>query len=66
MYTGASLLLLATPIALGSVWASLVAVLLCGVIAARLLDEERYLSANLPGYVAYSRKVPYRLVPLVW
>jgi hypothetical protein len=24
------------------------AVLLCGIIAARLLDEERYLSKNLP------------------
>ena len=28
----------------------LCAVLLCGVIAARLLDEELYLSKNLPGY----------------
>ena len=37
-------MVLATPLALGSLWAFVCAVLLCGVIAARLLDEERYLS----------------------
>jgi hypothetical protein len=42
------------------------AVLLCGVIAARLLDEERYLSRTLPGYEGYCRKVRYRLLPHVW
>jgi protein-S-isoprenylcysteine O-methyltransferase Ste14 len=41
-------------------------VLLCGVIAARLLDEERYLSKNLLGYEDYRRKVRYRLIPHVW
>jgi protein-S-isoprenylcysteine O-methyltransferase Ste14 len=43
-----------------------VTILLLGGIIARLLDEERYLSANLPGYADYCRKVRYRLVPLVW
>jgi protein-S-isoprenylcysteine O-methyltransferase Ste14 len=33
---------------LGWLWAFVCAVLLCGMIAARLLDEERYLSKNLP------------------
>lgn len=66
MYAGAALMFLATPVALGSLWALLVAILLCGGLAARLLDEERYLSANLPGYTAYCQKVKYRLVPFVW
>jgi protein-S-isoprenylcysteine O-methyltransferase Ste14 len=48
MYSGGVLLILAKPLALGSLWAFVCAVLLCGVIAARLLDEERYLSSNLP------------------
>jgi protein-S-isoprenylcysteine O-methyltransferase Ste14 len=66
MYSGGVLMILATPLALGSVWALVCAVLLCGVIVARLLDEERYLSKNLPGYEEYCRKVRYRLIPYVW
>ena len=48
MYSGGVLMILATPLALGSLWAFVCAVLLCGVIAARLLDEEWFLSRNLP------------------
>lgn len=66
MYAGSDLVFLATPFALGSLWALLPALLLFGVIAARLLDEERYLSQNLPGYDAYLRKVRYRLIPFIW
>jgi protein-S-isoprenylcysteine O-methyltransferase Ste14 len=66
MYSGSVLLFLATPLALGSPWAMIVAVALCGVVVARLVDEERLLSANLPGYDEYRRKVRYRLLPLVW
>ena len=66
MYAGASLLFLATPFALGSLWAMLAAVPLCGVMVVRLLDEERFLSANLAGYDDYRREVRHRLVPLVW
>ena len=66
MYSGGVLMILATPLALGSLWAFVCAVLLCGIVAARLLDEERYLSRNLPGYEAYCRKVRCRLIPHVW
>jgi protein-S-isoprenylcysteine O-methyltransferase Ste14 len=66
MYSGGVLMILATPLALGSLWAFVCAVPLCGVIAARLLDEERFLSKNLPGYKQYCRKVRYRLIPYVW
>jgi len=30
------------------------------------LDEERFLAANLPGYVAYQGRVRYRLLPHIW
>ena len=30
------------------------------------LDEEQFLVQHLPGYAAYTDKVRYRLVPLVW
>jgi protein-S-isoprenylcysteine O-methyltransferase Ste14 len=66
MYSGGVLMILATPLALGSLWAFVCAVLLCGIIAARLLDEERFLSRNLPGYEDYYRKVRYRIIPHVW
>jgi protein-S-isoprenylcysteine O-methyltransferase Ste14 len=66
MYSGASLLFLATPPALGSWWALPAAVALCGVMVVRLLDEERFLAANLDGYDAYRRRVGSRLLPMVW
>ncbi len=66
MYAGAVLLFIATPLALGSFWGLIVVLPLSIVLAVRLLDEERYLSANLPGYDAYRSQVRYRLVPFVW
>ncbi len=66
MYSGAGLLVLATPIALGS-WVALpFAILLMLVIVVRLLDEERFLESHLPGYADYARRVRYRLLPFVW
>ena len=66
MYSGAVVLFLATPLALGSLWALPFAVALSVVIAIRLLDEERYLKANLAGYHAYCRKVKSHLIPGIW
>jgi protein-S-isoprenylcysteine O-methyltransferase Ste14 len=48
MYSGDVLMILATPLALGSLWAFVCVGLLCGIIAARLLDEEWFLSRNSP------------------
>ncbi len=66
MYAGGALLLLATPLALGSLWGLPVAVAISLAIVVRLLDEERYLSVNLRGYDAYRREVRHRLIPMVW
>ena len=66
MYTAGSIGILAAPLTLGSWWGLLVGCAMVAGIIARLLDEERYLSANLPGYDAYRGKVKYRLVPMVW
>jgi protein-S-isoprenylcysteine O-methyltransferase Ste14 len=32
----------------------------------RLIDEEKFLARNLPGYQEYQQKVRYRLIPGVW
>jgi len=66
MYAGAILLLLFTPTALGS-WVAIPFPLpLILVVAVRLLEEEKFLAANLKGYEAYCQKVRCRLVPFVW
>lgn len=66
MYAGAMLLLVATPIALGS-WVALPFVIpLMVVIAVRLLEEERFLRANLRGYEEYYQKVRFHLIPFIW
>jgi protein-S-isoprenylcysteine O-methyltransferase Ste14 len=36
------------------------------VLVWRLLDEERILQRDLPGYTEYMRRVRARLVPFVW
>jgi protein-S-isoprenylcysteine O-methyltransferase Ste14 len=66
MYTGAVLLVLAIPVALGSWWGLLVPVISAPVLIARILDEERALGAELPGYQDYLAAVPWRLLPGVW
>jgi len=32
----------------------------------RLIDEEKFLCKNLPGYTEYANKVKYRLIPFVY
>jgi protein-S-isoprenylcysteine O-methyltransferase Ste14 len=66
MYIGACLLFLSTPLALGSYWALIPAVVECIMIIVRLLDEEQLLRDELPGYAVYCDEVRYRLVPGVW
>jgi protein-S-isoprenylcysteine O-methyltransferase Ste14 len=66
MYAGAALLLVFTPVALGSWVAVFCAIVLILVIVVRLLNEERFLRAHLSGYKEYCQQVRYRLVPFVW
>jgi protein-S-isoprenylcysteine O-methyltransferase Ste14 len=66
MYSGALVMLLFTPLALGSFWGLFVFPPLLGVIAFRLLEEEKFLSKNLPRYEDYRKKVHNRLILHVW
>ncbi len=66
MYAGAFLMLIFTPLALGS-WVGVPFVLpVMAVIVVRLLEEEKFLAVNLSGYEEYRRKIRYRLIPFVW
>lgn len=66
MYTGAMLVSLAAPIALGSWWGLPFAAIKFIVIVVRLLDEEKFLDESLPGYREYCHQVRNRLIPYVW
>jgi protein-S-isoprenylcysteine O-methyltransferase Ste14 len=66
MYIGALILLLGIPIALGSWWGLFAIVPISAVIVWRLIDEEKFLLENLPGYQQYQQKVRYRLLPFIW
>ncbi|HEY5761099.1 MAG TPA: isoprenylcysteine carboxylmethyltransferase family protein [Steroidobacter sp.] len=66
MYSATLVMLSGIPLALGSWWGLLTMITNMAAIAWRLLDEERFLLSNLAGYSDYARRVPYRLVPLVW
>jgi protein-S-isoprenylcysteine O-methyltransferase Ste14 len=66
MYAGALVLLIGTPLALGSWWGILAVIPMTLVLALRLLDEEKFLSKSLPGYEEYCQKVRSRLAPSIW
>ena len=66
MYAAALLMVVSTPLALGSYWSLLIVLALIPALAWRLLDEERFLKQNLPGYADYCRKVRWRLIPGLW
>jgi len=66
MYAGALVMLLGIPLALGSWWGLCALLFIVPVLIWRLLDEERLLRKELPGYVQYTQEVRYRLVPCLW
>jgi protein-S-isoprenylcysteine O-methyltransferase Ste14 len=66
MYSGAFVMLLFIPLALGSFWGLLAFPPIIAAIAVRLSDEEKFLSKNLQGYSEYCLKVRFGLIPYVW
>lgn len=65
-YLGAIAFVLGVPIALGSLWALIPAVLVVVAIVIRTALEDRALRTGLDGYEAYCRQTGFRLVPGVW
>ena len=66
MYAAALVMLLGISPALGSWWGVLVVLAILPALIWRLLDEERFLVRNLPGYPEYQGRVRYRLIPFIW
>jgi protein-S-isoprenylcysteine O-methyltransferase Ste14 len=66
MYAGIFLFNVGMALWLESYAGALAAIVPIGLLAVRIVFEERFLRRELAGYEAYSEKVRYRLVPYVW
>ena len=66
MYLGMILLMISTPLALGSFWAFIPSFALIPMLAARAKNEEELLMNDLPGYREYTQKTRSRLFPGIW
>jgi protein-S-isoprenylcysteine O-methyltransferase Ste14 len=66
MYVGVVLMYGLSPLALGSIWALIPALLIIPILVARISNEEEVLQRDLKGYTEYMGRVKYRLIPGVW
>ena len=66
MYLGVSAIWLFTPLALGSYLTLPAFVLIIPLIVLRLLNEEKVLRQELPGYAEYCVHTRFPLVPFLW
>jgi protein-S-isoprenylcysteine O-methyltransferase Ste14 len=66
MYTGALIMLIGVPLSLGSYGGLIPVAILAAVIIWRLIDEEKFLAKDLPGYTDYQTKTRSRLIPYIW
>ena len=57
---------LGIPLALGSLWGLIPALIMSGFVVVRTILEDRTLQNELPGYKQYAERVRYRLIPGVW
>ena len=66
MYASALVYLLGMPLALGSFWTLIPSAVTMLSLVCRLLDEENFLTRNLPGYAEYCTRVRWHLIPLIF
>ena len=66
MYAGILLFGVGMALWLESYAGALVALIPIGVLAVRIVFEERFLREELQGYDSYTERVRYRLIPFVW
>jgi protein-S-isoprenylcysteine O-methyltransferase Ste14 len=63
MYAAALVMMLGISLALGSWWGLLALALGVPALVWRILDEERLLKRDLPGYAEYMQRARFRLIP---
>jgi protein-S-isoprenylcysteine O-methyltransferase Ste14 len=65
-YVGVLIYAFAIPMALGSLYALILSVLVAVLFIVKTAKEDRMLLAELDGYQAYAKRVRYRLLPRIW
>lgn len=65
-YLGSIFYILFTPLALGSLWGVIPALITVGVIILRTYLEDKTLVDELDGYQAYTHQVHFRIIPGLW
>ena len=65
-YASALLTYLVTPLLLDSFWIFIPVFLVSITLIIRTALEDRFLKENLDGYMEYSQRVRYRLIPWIW
>jgi protein-S-isoprenylcysteine O-methyltransferase Ste14 len=66
VYLGGILMSIGAPLLLGSLYGVLIGIGMSFYIVARIIGEEKMLTAELRGYTEYKKRVRYRLIPFVW
>jgi len=66
MYLAGMLMLTGAPLLLSSKYGFLTGIIIALIFAARIIGEEKMLTAELDGYSDYKKKVKYRLIPFIW
>ncbi len=66
LYSGAILLALALPIALGSWWGLIPAAVFAMTMLVRIKFEEEMLEKGMDGYTDYQTRVKYKLLPKIY
>jgi protein-S-isoprenylcysteine O-methyltransferase Ste14 len=66
MYVGVLIMIIGIPLALDAWWGLVIIAVSLPAFIWRILDEEKFLKKDLPGYSEYTQNVRYRLVPYIW
>jgi len=66
MYVGVLIMIIGIPLALDAWWGLVIIAVSLPAFIWRILDEEKFLKKDLPGYSEYTQKVRYRLIPYIW
>ena len=65
-YVGVLIYAFSIPLALGSLWALILSVLVATLFIIKTGKEDQMLRSDLDGYQAYADQVRYRLLPGIW
>lgn len=66
MYSATIIMFLSMPLVLGSIISFAIFLTYPVIIAKRIGNEEAVLAKELDGYIAYRKKVKYKIIPFIW